>query len=264
MPELAEVEFYRRQWRAGEGRRVISVEVHATKRVFRNADASQILTSLPGGVFRSSVAHGKQMLFRFGAQCWLTIHLGMSGKLRVEPAGFRPGKHDHLALRQKERTLVYSDPRQFGRIAFHRGAQPPDWWINKPPAPNEPGFTLGAMTRALNRHRKLAIKAALLLQNGFPGIGNWMADEILWQAGIAPGRPAAKLSAAEVRALWQTTRSVSRRALRTIGKSFDAPPRGWLFHERWSRAGKCPKHRIPLRCATIGGRTTAWCKACQR
>jgi formamidopyrimidine-DNA glycosylase len=104
----------------------------------------------------------------------------------------------------------------------------------------------------------------LLLQGGFPGIGNWMADEILWQAGVNPQRRVANLRPVEIQTLWKSARAVCRTALRTIGTQFDDPPKGWLFHQRWSRTGNCPRHGTQLQCATIAGRTTVWCETCQR
>jgi formamidopyrimidine-DNA glycosylase len=108
------------------------------------------------------------------------------------------------------------------------------------------------------------MKAALLAQEAFPGIGNWMADEILWRAGIAPGRLCGSLSASERRAIWREVRYVARHALRTIGQNYGDAPGGWLFHERWSSGGVCPVHREKLRRETIGGRTSAWCARCQK
>ncbi|HKX62054.1 MAG TPA: Fpg/Nei family DNA glycosylase, partial [Verrucomicrobiae bacterium] len=105
--------------------------------------------------------------------------------------------------------------------------------------------------------------ANLLLQTGFAGIGNWMADEILWQAGIAPLRKTGNLQPEELNRLWRSARTICRKAMGTIARDYGDPPRGWLFHERWSRKGVCPKHRTLLNCATVGGRTTVWCRQCQ-
>jgi formamidopyrimidine-DNA glycosylase len=116
----------------------------------------------------------------------------------------------------------------------------------------------------LNRHRKAPIKAVLLMQNGFPGIGNWMADEILWRAKILPSKRTRTLSALERHAIFHATKFVVQRSLKTLGKDFSDPPRNWLIHQKWKRAGVCPIHRTPLRHATIAGRTTAWCPKCQK
>jgi formamidopyrimidine-DNA glycosylase len=263
MPELAEVEYYRRCWDAGLRQRVLRVVLHGGKRVFRGSDPALIERALGGAKMLGSETHGKQMLFRFSGGAWLGLHLGMSGSLRVEPRDFSPGRHDHLVLFQKARALVFSDPRTFGRIRFHRRKSAPDWWTSLPPAVGSREFTVKSLRVVFEQRRKAPIKAVLLDQTLFPGIGNWMADEILWQARLDPRRPAAGLDAAELRALWKTSRQVARTALATIGVNWSDPPRGWLIHQRGRKSGRCPRDGTPLKHATIGGRTTAWCPRCQ-
>ena len=264
MPELAEVEYFRKQWDVAIGDKVFAVQLHGKKRLFRGSDVAALERRLTNRKLRSSTARGKQMLFVFAGDNWLGIHLGMSGRLRVEPANFRAGKHDHLVLRQKKRTLVLSDARQFGRVRFHHGAEAPAWWEAAAPEILSLQFTKARMRQFVRQHGRAPIKAVLLLQSGFPGIGNWMADEILWRARIAPRRSGGELNEEQLKALWRSTRFVSRASLRTIGQDNSDPPPGWLLHERWTAGGKCPRDRQTLRRATIGGRTTAWCGRCQR
>ncbi|HZM01955.1 MAG TPA: DNA-formamidopyrimidine glycosylase family protein [Candidatus Saccharimonadales bacterium] len=263
MPELAEVEYYRQQWRHGLKQRIQAVKLNAGKRIFRGTDATALQKALRGSTLLGSEAHGKQLLFRFSKGGWLGIHLGMTGKLRVDPAGAASLKHDHLVLRQSKRSLVFSDPRQFGRVLFHLGKNPPPWWADRPAAVLSPAFTLDAMKQFLSRHERAPIKAVLLLQSGFPGIGNWMADEILWQSKIHPGRPTGGLLAAETKRLRAKVQHVCREALRAIGDhDGDLPPR-WLFHHRWRRGGHCPADGTVLQRGQFGGRTTCWCPSCQ-
>lgn len=263
MPELAEVEYFRKRWDPGIGHKVLGVQLHGEKRLFRGTDVAALARRLTSQKLRRSRARGKQMLFVFAGDNWLGIHLGMSGKLRLEAADFLPARHDHLVLQQKKRALVFSDARQFGRVRFHHGAAAPAWWKVGAPEIHSRHFTKAWMQEFVRRHRRAPIKAVLLLQSGFPGVGNWMADEILWRARIAPRRQAGKLSADRLNALWRSTRFVSRASLRTIGRNNGDPPKGWLLHERWQPGGKCPRDGQILRRATVGGRTTAWCARCQ-
>src|SRR6202045_1123554 len=94
---------------------------------------------------------------------WLGIHLGMTGKIRVESANYRPAKHDHLVLFQRERALVFTDSRQFGRVRFHHGADEPDWWKSEAPEIISREFDQKFVDEFLDRHRKAPIKAALLM-----------------------------------------------------------------------------------------------------
>jgi formamidopyrimidine-DNA glycosylase len=262
MPELAEVEWFRKQWNPGVGSEIVDLRLHARNRVFRGEDVREPQKRLIGETLLSSHARGKRMLFKFSGNNWLGVHLGMTGKIHVQPANYRPAKRDHLVLFQRERALVFSDYRQFGRVRFHFGAGEPDWWKSSTPEIILPEFDQKFMNDFLDRHRKAPIKAALLMQNGFPGIGNWMADEILWRAKVLPSKR--RLTACDRAALFRTTKFVVRRSLETLGKDFSDPPKNWLIHQKWKLDGICPKHRTPLRHATVAGRTTAWCPKCQR
>jgi formamidopyrimidine-DNA glycosylase len=264
MPELAEVEFNRKQWDLGLRRRVLSVELHLGTRVFRGTDTEALRAGLVASCYRGSEGLGKQMLFRFSGGGWLGLHLGMTGRLHAEPPGYTTGRHDHMVLFQSRCTLVFTDPRQFGRVQFHLGPQAPAWWSRLPPSVTGKEFTLVAMESFLRRHDRLAIKAALLLQEGFPGIGNWIADEILWRCRIAPRTRVGRLKDNDLRQVWRIVRWVSRRALETIGENYSDPPAGWMFHERWSTGGLCPRDRLKLNRGVVGGRTTAWCATCQK
>jgi formamidopyrimidine-DNA glycosylase len=264
MPELAEVEYFRRRWDDGIDQRVVRVELHGEKRVFRGSDPGLIEKTLRGKKLLGSETRGKQIAFQFSKCAWLGLHLGMSGKLRVEAAGFAPRKHDHLALFQKPRTLVFSDPRMFGRVRFHVGNEMPDWWTSLPSAVTSREFTVARLRQILQRRRRTPLKALLLMQEFFPGVGNWMADEALWQARLHPRIAAGALDEAAERSLWRVLRSVCRVALKTIGVDWSDPPADWLIHQRWKRTGRCPTHATRLKHATVGGRTTAWCSRCQK
>lgn len=264
MPELAEVEFFRKQWDVGLGKQILRMHLNAKKRVARNIDAAEFEKALTGAKFLKSEGHGKRMLFRFSGDVWLGLHLGMTGKLVVEKKDFSPAKHDHLVLFQRERALVFHDPRMFGRIQFHKGKDAPEWWSDLPSQPHESAFTRKFVEEFFARRRKVPIKAALLMQEAFAGIGNWMADEILWRARILPARRVESLSTKEVAEIWKQTRWVSREAMKHIAPAFDDPPKGWFFNERWTKRGVCPRDKTPLKRAEVGGRTTAWCPVCQK
>lgn len=273
MPELAEVEFFRKRWhQAAAGKTVRRVLAHGQAKVFRGTRPDRLRRALTGARFVFSAAAAKQMLFRFSGDAWLGIHLGMSGELRAEPAGYRPQKHDHLVLATTGPVLVFTDPRMFGRILFHSGPATPAWWSRIAPPILSAAFTIEAVRSFLRRRGRAPIKAVLLMQERFPGIGNWMADEVLWRAAIHPKRLAGSLQPAEVRRLRRECRHVCRLALDTIaGKGRYLPPDlnvhipdTWLFNHRWEAGGLCPKTKKPLRREEIGGRTTCWSPARQK
>ncbi len=248
MPELAEVDYFRKQWNPGLKQRIDAVELHAATRVFRGTDVGALGRALSGAVLERSESRGKQMLFvakKRGAEehAWMGVHLGMTGELRVEKPGYAPAKHDHLVLRQAKRTLVFEDARQFGRVLFAEGVDAPKWWAGLPPDLLSEEFTLADLEKFLKRRAKAPMKAVLLMQERFPGIGNWMADEILWRAAIHPRQLAGEIDAKQTKALYREIRWVCREALRIIGAKWDDLPKSWLFQHRWKKGGTCPPHR---------------------
>lgn len=264
MPELAEVEYFRKQWDSGLRRRVGRVHLHPQVRDFRSVDTDQLSKALQGGTLQSSQAHGKQMLFGFSGGYWLGVHLGMSGRLHHQPPVYVPDTHDHLALYTTKATLVFTDPRQFGRIRFDQGKTPPDWWQSQAPDLLSDAFTRDALKAFLQRRSKAPIKAVLLMQERFPGIGNWMADEILWRARILPATPAGAIQRQRLTKLYEMICEVCREALEVISSDYSDPPDSWLFNHRWRDNGACPQTGVTLIREEIGGRTTCWSPQWQR
>jgi formamidopyrimidine-DNA glycosylase len=262
MPELAEVEFYRKQWDSGLRKKILSVHWHPSARVFRGLPEGLTPADLTGARLLASQAHGKQILFQLSTH-WLGVHLGMTGELSVAAANHQPGPHDHLVLRQNGHCLVFRDPRRFGRIRLDHGKNPPAWWSALPPGLLEPGFSVERVAEGLRRHARSPLKATLLRQELFPGIGNWMADEILWRLQWSPARTGQTLTPKEIQALHRTVRHLARQALRIIGTDWSDPPDNWLFQHRWKDGGFCPRDGTELLRAELGGRTTCWCPVCQ-
>jgi len=264
MPELAEVLYFSRRWLPGVGEKIVRVRLDPAKRVFRDAPTNAIRRRLPGVKMVSAETHGKQMLFRFGREGWLGVHLGMTGKLSAESPDHLPGKHDHLVLYTPTRALVFQDPRLFGRIRFAFSPHPPRWWTSLPAEILSREFSILRLGAVLKRRGRTPLKPLLLLQDFFPGIGNWMADEILWQARLHPRIRAGTLSQPAIVRLHARIRKVARDAVRVIGRDWSDPPRSWLFLHRREDGGKCPRCRVPLIRHPVGGRTTCWCPSCQK
>ncbi len=264
MPELAEVEWFRKQWNTGLGDEIVDLSLHAGKYVFRGTNTRALREKLPGERLLRSARYGKQMLFEFSGNNHLAVHLGMTGKTHTVARDYRPGRHDHLVLYQRKRALAFTDPRQLGHVRFHQGFDEPPW--SKSPAPeiDSRGFDQKFLDQFFDGHRQAPIKGVLLMQHGFPGIGNWMAAEILWRAKVLPPKRTGKLSARERAAIFRAAKFVVKKSLQTLGKDFSDPPKNWLIHQKWKRDGICPRHRTPLRRATIAGRTTVWCRRCQK
>lgn len=263
MPELAEVFYFAKRWAPGGGLRIVNVAASEKSRVFRDCDLAGLIRGLTGANLKKSLTHGKQMLFEFSGGRWLGVHLGMTGELSIKAEPYALAKHDHLVLHSKSQALVFNDPRQFGRISYAGSNAPPAWWRDLPPQPMDEGFTQELVTCILQRHSRQPLKALLLDQRYFPGIGNWMADEVMWQMKLPPHFAAGSLTEKQSRELWRTLRKVCDVALKTIGVDWSDPPKSWLFTHRWKRGSNCPRCGTKLKHESLRGRTACWCPVCQ-
>lgn len=264
MPELAEVAFHAKAWARVNACPVEDVFVNESARCCQPILVEHLRSSLVGQTLTEAQTHGKRMLYRFSGSCCLSVHLGMTGSLRAMPHSAERAKHDHFVLYTSEYALVFNDARQFGKIEFFSETNCPDWWRLLPPEILTESFDRELFDGYCESRKRRPLKTFLLLQECFPGIGNWMADEILWQARLAPQRLVGSLNSTERNQLFLSTKNVCQGAMNTIAVDYSDPPTDWLFKHRWKAGGICPKTGKPLARDTIGGRTTCWSPAWQR
>ena len=205
---------------------------------------------------------GKYLWLRFDRPPHLVLHFGMTGEfvydLRPRPKHWR----FELAL-DNGGLFTLVDPRRFGRVLL----------VNEPlqePPVSELGFdpwldrvSPATFTQAVQA-RSAPIKAILLDQSFAAGVGNWIADDVLYLAGIDPRRRGRELSNAECRRVLQKLLHVVRVATEA-GSHAERFPRKWLFHLRWGRhIGIKTRDGRPVRFATVAGRSTAWVPGVQK
>jgi formamidopyrimidine-DNA glycosylase len=195
-----------------------------------------------------------------GAGPELGIHLGMSGRIVVtDPDGTvaeggDPYRYDTRAgLARWSRftlafadggSLVLADPRRLGRVRLN-----PDIGALGPDATQVTPAEFGALLTK----GTIAVKARLLDQSKIAGIGNLLADEILWQARVSPLERVNCLSAAQVKRVHRALRSVLQAALDSGGAHT-----GDMIAARHP-GGTCPRDGAPMVHGTVGGRSTWWC-----
>ena len=165
------------------------------------------------------------MLFELDQRLWLGVHLGMTGSLLIRPSEADLEKHDHLALETRVGWLVFNDPRQFGRIEKFRKRYfarilRKAYLLSQTRINSISGIS-GCLLRG---GTKQPLKSMLLDQSCFPGVGNWMADEILWQSRIRPQRSITALGEKELKELFRAVKRVSRVAMARIASDFSDPP----------------------------------------
>jgi formamidopyrimidine-DNA glycosylase len=214
---------------------------------------------------------GKYLLLHLsGGQC-LLAHLGMSGALLLQPRGVALRRHDHVRIQLSGgQQLTYNDPRRFGLLRVggeHEFAE----LRNVGPDPSSDAFALEQLV-TLARGRKRPVKNLLMDQRALGGIGNIYANEILFRAGIRPGRQARRLTRRELTVLLRATRTVLRSAIRLGGSSIsdyrdsDGNPGYFQLRLRvYDRAGQpCPHCATPIRRLVHAGRSSFYCPRCQQ
>ncbi len=114
--------------------------------------------------------------------------------------------------------LAFTDARRFGKIYFLDSAEsdpfscPPLSNLGPDPLLSMPTFeNLIAMIRSRGSQRP--VKTLLLDQSFLAGIGNWMADEILYQSAIHPGSKCGALTDKDLEALHSSIQTVTMMAV---------------------------------------------------
>ncbi|MEE4249634.1 MAG: bifunctional DNA-formamidopyrimidine glycosylase/DNA-(apurinic or apyrimidinic site) lyase [Alcanivoracaceae bacterium] len=202
----------------------------------------------------------------------LLIHLGMSGSLRVLPAGTPAGKHDHIdMLLDSGKLLRLNDPRRFGALLWSQQADSHPLLGHLGPEPLEPQFD-GAWLAHRAAGRKQSVKTFIMDNRTVVGVGNIYAQESLFLAGIHPSRPAGRISRERYARLAEAIRTVLARAIAAGGTTLrdfsrvDGQP-GYFAQNLavYGRAGEaCPVCATILKGARHGQRTTCYCPQCQR
>jgi formamidopyrimidine-DNA glycosylase len=274
VPELPEVETVARDLRAAVvGRQVMAVQLGHPK-VLRFPVPEVFAAVLPGQRFVAVTRRGKFIICELHGGEDLVFHLGMTGHLRVCDAGDEVSRHTHLrAPLDDGRELRYDDARRFGRILLGPRAVLEDSRV-LPMLGVEPlsvDFTQRRLDDVL-RSTTRTVKAALLDQRGVAGLGNIYVDEACHLAGVRPQRRCHTMTRAQRAALHAAIPAVLLSAIRNRGSSVDGYRDLWnargSHQERlqvYGRGGQpCLRCRTTLRQATVAGRTTVWCPACQR
>ena len=206
----------------------------------RRHGASGFVARVTGQTVRAIGRRGKHLIVELDDGDALVIHRRMSGNLIF----LSPEERDSWARvvfgLDDGRTLVFSDPRKFGRVLLVSHDALGDLFADLGPEPLEEEFTPAELEARLRGSRR-AIKAALLDQTVVVGLGNIYADEALFRAGINPLRPSASLSREEIARLRNTIRETSAIGHRAWRDNVWPPPR--CLRRGWNES-RIPK-RLP-------------------
>jgi formamidopyrimidine-DNA glycosylase len=272
MPELPEVETTRRGVAPHVTGHVID-EIVVRESRLRWPVPADLTTRARGQTVQRVSRRAKYLLFHL-PNGTLLMHLGMSGSVRVLPAGAGEVPlrlHDHVDIRCGSAILRYNDPRRFGCLL----------WVDDPathpllrdlgPEPLVDAFN-GEHLHRLARGRRTAVKNFVMDASVVVGVGNIYASESLYEAGIHPARAAGRISRARYDLLAERIKAVLQRAidsggstLRDFLRSDGTPGYFQLTLGVYGRTGEpCRTCAAPVRQRTIGQRSSFYCSRCQR
>lgn len=282
MPELPEVETVRRYLQAClPGQQIAEVTLYRAD--LRYPMPAKELQQLPGQTLAEVLRRAKYLLLSTANGPTLLVHLGMSGRLFVEPVGQgeppERRKHEHWRMRLKgphgDQWLRYVDARRFGSLDVAVEPLLHPLLTNLGPEPLENAYDAGVLLKAC-AGRQVAIKQVLMDPAVVVGIGNIYASETCYRAGLSPLRPGNSLTLQDCVALVRESRAVLEEAIAAGGSTLrdfaSGDEKPGYFQQRldvYDRKGeKC--HRCEAAGGTsliartvLGQRATFWCPACQ-
>jgi formamidopyrimidine-DNA glycosylase len=243
------------------GRTIVHAEFHS--RFVTPGDRDALARQLAGAVVRDIRRRGKFIVIELDRGT-LAVHLGMTGKLLLDAPR---GPHAYGIFELDGGTLIYDDPRQFGRIEFAESL--PARIAKLGPEPL--AITLQEFTADLRR-RNSRIKPLLLNQRFLGGLGNIYVDEALFRARIHPRAVASRIGRDRAARLHEAIRDVLSLAIAHRGSSISdyvdaGGNRGGfqMLHQVYGREGKpCRVCGTPIRRIEVVQRGTHYCPKCQR
>ena len=293
MPELPEVETVRRGLEKKlKGFIVKRVEIHRFSTVAYPHDKEDFIEGLHNSLIEKWDRRGKYLIAKlkkvkrknnnsdnklsFRNNGLLIVHLRMTGYFTFIRNSITPCKHTRISFFDKnENELRYIDVRSFGRMWWVRDGLLPNNVIkglgSLGPEPFSQDFNINYLTRVLSKKTK-SIKSILLDQTIVAGIGNIYADECLFSAGISPFREAKTIKKNELKKLNVVVVEILKKSIGSGGTTFsdfrDIEGENGNFGLQtnvYRRTGKkCRKCGNLIERKKISGRSTHWCRKCQK
>lgn len=203
----------------------------------------------------------------------LIVHLGMTGILRILPAGTTEQKHDHIDLVfTSGQTLRFTDPRKFGSFTYtDKPADAHKCLVSLGPEPLSKSFSALYLYQ-LSRGRKQALKPFIMDQKTVVGVGNIYASEALFRAAIHPACQAGRVGLKRYEKLVNAIKVILNQAIAaggtTISDFRQSDGRPGYFDQAlqvYGRSGKpCVKCGSLIKSFRLGQRSTFYCPCCQR
>ncbi|XP_039045855.1 formamidopyrimidine-DNA glycosylase isoform X2 [Hibiscus syriacus] len=276
MPELPEVEAARRAVEENcLGKKIKRAIIADDSKVIEGVSSSEFESALISKTIVSAHRKGKNLWLLLDSPPFPTFQFGMAGAIYIK--GVAVTKYKRSAVKDNDEwpskyskffvelddglELSFTDKRRFARVRLLNDptSVPPISELG-PDALFEP-MTVDEFMESLSK-KKIGIKALLLDQSYISGIGNWIADEVLYQARIHPLQISSSLSKENCATLHKCIKEVIQYAVE-VDAECNRFPNDWLFHFRWGKkSGNIKGKKIDF--ITAGGRTSAYVPELQK
>ena len=262
MPELPDVEGFRRVLADHAVDRPIERVDVLDAGVLHDVSARRLRSALHRRRLSRPRRHGKWLIAPVDESDGgpiVLLHFGMTGSLCWANKGEDRHRHDRVVLGFACGELRYRDMRKLQGLRPVPDQNALERVLDEigPDALDVSRDQLRELLAGLRRQ----VKAALVDQSVIAGLGNLLADEILWRARIHPRLPCVQLGQKEINQLHTSMGTVLRQSI----KAGRVPPRkSWLTGRRDEESGSCPRCGTTLSHGRVGGRGTTWCPRCQQ
>lgn len=263
MPELPEVETYRRYFEETSLYQPIS-DIYVEDTKLLTTDYDTLVHQLKNKQFIGTRRVGKNLFAQLDAPYWLHFHFGMTGDLAYFKDEEDSPRFARIIFRFANGfKLGFLCPRKFERIGIVEDIEA--YLSRKKINKDALEITFEELKKSLVK-KKALIKSVLLDQSTVAGIGNWIVDEVLFQAKVHPEKISIQLSENEIVMIYQAMLLVIQTAI-DAQANYDDFPRNFLIHSRgWgiqndeNLVGKCPECGKKIKITKVGGRTTFFCE----
>jgi len=259
VPELPDLEVFKRYIDSTSLHQDIEkIEVKNGK-VLGGVSAGGLKRGLEGRKFESTRRHGKHLFVELDDGGWLLLHFGMTGGLKYyRDAGEEPTHARVLISFANGYHLAFDDQRLFGTVDL---IDNPDGYVEEHKLGLDPLDLDFPAFRERLEGRRGGLKATLMNQRVFAGIGNIYSDEILFQVRLHPRTSVERLDESYLHDLHEQTRRVLRAAIER-GVDPGSLPDSYLLPHR--REGEdCPRGNGKVQKTKAAGRTAYYCPTCQ-
>ncbi|KAL3819179.1 hypothetical protein ACJIZ3_005084 [Penstemon smallii] len=277
MPELPEVEAARRAIQEHcVGKKIKKATVADDSKVIDGVSSADFEAALTGKTIVAAHRKGKNMWLQLDSPPFPSFQFGMAGAVYIKGVAVTkykrsavkdtdewPSKYSKLFVELDDGLeFSFTDKRRFAKVRLLENpvSMPPISELG-PDALLEP-MTVDEFCKSLSK-KKIGIKALLLDQSFMSGIGNWMADEVLYQARIHPLQSASSISKESCATLLKCINEVTEKAVE-VGADSSQFPSNWIFHSREKKPGKAFVDGKKIDFINAGGRTTAYVPELQK